>query len=81
MVDILIREQAIDQDREHLWTVGLANNNCIDYIELVSLGSKTRAVAEPMEIFNWALQKRSPKIIMVHNHPSGELSASKLDKI
>ena len=33
-----------------------------------------------MEVFSLALQKRAVKIMLVHNHPSGELKASEADK-
>jgi hypothetical protein len=32
MQTVLLREEAIDQDREHFWVVGLANNNRILFI-------------------------------------------------
>jgi len=32
-----------------------------------------------MDVFSFALQKRAVKIILVHNHPSGELEPSKWD--
>lgn len=80
MKEILLRDNEIDQDREHLWVAGFAANHILEYIELVSLGSQTKAIVEPMEVFSWALQKRCSKIIMVHNHPSGILSPSPNDK-
>jgi DNA repair protein RadC len=76
---ILLREDKIDQDREHFWIVGLANNNRILFIELISLGSVNASIAEPMDVFSFALQKRAVKIVLVHNHPSGELKPSAAD--
>lgn len=80
MQKILLREQKIDQNREHFWVIGLENNNRILFIELVSLGSINKSIVEPMEVFSFALQKRAVKIILCHNHPSGELNPSLLDK-
>ena len=60
--------------------VGLENNNRILFIELISLGSVNHTIAEPMEVFSLALQKRAVQIILVHNHPSGELLPSEPDK-
>ena len=77
---VLLREQKIDRNREHLWVIGLSADHTILLVELVSLGSVTRTIAEPMEIFSLALQKRSVKIILVHNHPSGSLKPSAADK-
>ena len=39
MQKILLREEKIDQNREHFWVVGLENNNRILFIELISLGT------------------------------------------
>ncbi len=79
MKHILLREKKIDRDKEHFWIVCLAQNNQILLIELISLGSVNRTVVEPMEVFSFALQKRAVKMILVHNHPSGELKPSPAD--
>ncbi len=79
MHDILMREKKIDRNKEHFWLVCLANNNQILMIELISLGSVKSTVVEPMDVFSFALQKRAVKLIMVHNHPSGELKPSRSD--
>lgn len=80
MLRILKRENKIDRDREHFWVIGLANNNRLLFIELVSKGTINQALVEPMEVFSFALQKRAVKIMLVHNHPSGELKPSDEDK-
>lgn len=78
--DILLREEKIDQEKEHFWMIGLANNNKILYIELVSLGSVNATTVEPMNVFRVAVLKGAIKVIMAHNHPSGELRPSPEDK-
>ena len=80
MQKVLLRENKIDQNREHFWVIGLENNSRILFIELISLGSVNKTLAEPMEVFSFALQKRAVKIILCHNHPSGELKPSDADK-
>lgn len=80
MQHVLLRENKIDQNREHFWVIGLENNNRILFIELISLGTVNKTLAEPMEVFSFALQKRAVKIILCHNHPSGELKPSDADK-
>jgi DNA repair protein RadC len=80
MQRILMRENKIDRDREHLWTISLDSANKILCIELVSIGSVKATVVEPMEVFSVPLQKRALKIIIIHNHPSGELKPSAADK-
>lgn len=80
MQGILLREEKIDQEKEHFWMIGLANNNRILYIELVSLGSVNAVTVEPMNVFRVAVLKGAVKAIIVHNHPSGELKPSDSDK-
>lgn len=80
MQKILLREDKIDQNREHFWVLGLEQNNRILFVELISLGSTRKTVVEPMEVFSLALQKRAVKLILCHNHPSGELKPSAEDQ-
>lgn len=80
MQRILLRENKIDQNREHFWVIGLEVNNRILFIELISLGTVNRTIAEPMEVFSLALQKRAVHVILCHNHPSGELQPSQEDR-
>ncbi len=80
MQQILLRENKIGRNKEHFWIVCLANNNRILLIELISLGTVNNTLVEPMEVFSFALQKRAVKLVLAHNHPSGELKPSMDDK-
>jgi len=79
MVRILNREDEIDRKKEHFWTVGLDSKNCIVYIELVSLGTLTTSIVHPRETFRLAIMKGVARLMMIHNHPSGDSSPSKND--
>lgn len=79
MQQILLRENKIDRNKEHFWTIGLDGVNRILYIELISLGSTTSVPAEPMQVFRIAVQKAALKMVLVHNHPSGDLRHSEAD--
>lgn len=80
MQRILLRENKIDRNREHFWTISLDNAHRVLNIELVSMGTINKTLVEPMEVFSVPLQKRAVKIILVHNHPSGEIIPSEADK-
>lgn len=80
MQRVLMRENKIERNKEHFWILGLAQNNRILYIELISLGTINKTLVEPMEVFSIALQKRTVKVILAHNHPSGAVKASDEDK-
>jgi DNA repair protein RadC len=79
MQQVLLRENKIDRNKEHFWTIGLDNANRILYIELVSLGGTTSAPAEPMQIYRVAILKGAVQMVLVHNHPSNEVKASRED--
>jgi len=80
MQDILLRENKLRRKQEYFWTIGLSTANRIEYIELVALGKINTVSVRPVELFSFAVQKRCDKLIMVHNHPSGQLTVSESDK-
>ena len=79
MRQILMRENKIGRAKEHFWVVGLNNGNRILFIELISLGSATSTIVNPPEVFRLAIYKLATQIILVHNHPSGNMKVSKND--
>jgi DNA repair protein RadC len=80
MKQILMRESKIERDFEHVYVVCLAANNTIINIELVSLGAINETVLKPMQVFRIALIKGAVRLILVHNHPHGDLKPSEGDK-
>jgi DNA repair protein RadC len=80
MQDILLRENKIGRSKEHCWVVCLSRSNRILLIELISLGTSKSTVIDPTEVFSFALQKRASQVILVHNHPGGELRPSPGDQ-
>jgi DNA repair protein RadC len=80
MREILLRENKIGRAQEHFWMVGLNQVNKILYIELISLGASNWATIQPRDAFRLAIHKLAVRVILVHNHPSGELEPSEMDK-
>lgn len=80
MQQILLRENKLSRQKEHLWVVGLNTVNVIQYIELVSLGAIDATIVTPLEVYSLAVLKKVKQIIVVHNHPSGDLRPSPEDK-
>jgi DNA repair protein RadC len=79
MQQILKREHKIDRTKEHFWTISLNIAQKILSIELVTMGSSHAVVTEPTEVFSIPLQKKAYSIILIHNHPSGNLMPSAKD--
>lgn len=80
MQRILLRDNKIDQDKEHFWIVGMNQAGLILYIELVSLGGTKSTIVEPMKVFRVAVMKNATRVIAVHNHPAGSMTPSTNDK-
>lgn len=80
MERIFKRESKVDRKKEHFWTISLDNACRIVNIELVSLGTVNATLVEPMEVYSIPLQKKAVSIVLVHNHPSGQLKPSEKDQ-
>lgn len=79
MQAVLKRENKLSRQKEHFWVIGLTTANVISFIELVALGSLNKATVEPLDVFHLASSKNLRKILLVHNHPSGNLTPSAED--
>ncbi len=79
MQKALKHKDKISQDKEHLWLMLLDNSLQIKSLELLSIGTIKEVLSNPMEIFSIAFQKRAVKLILIHNHPSGNLLPSAED--
>lgn len=80
MQQVLKRENKLGRSQEHFWVVGLNNANKILFIELVALGRQNRVTANPPDVFRMAIYKLAIRLILVHNHPSGQMLPSTADK-
>jgi DNA repair protein RadC len=79
MLTILEREDKPDLTKEHLWVIALSVRNLILNIELVSVGSSYFTAVDPKEIMSVPSQKKAAGIVMIHNHPCGEMKPSAHD--
>ena len=73
------RHKEVEILKEHFWTIALNTSSKILSIELVSIGSNTRTIAAPQEIFRVPLYKSANHVVLIHNHPSGVLKPSDSD--
>ncbi|MGB7512435.1 MAG: DNA repair protein RadC [Pelodictyon phaeoclathratiforme] len=69
-----------DETKEHLFVLHLNTKNQIIKTELVSVGTLNAALIHPREVFKSAIKESSHAIILVHNHPSGDVEPSNADK-
>lgn len=78
VADILVPELRYEK-REIAKVIILNNKNVILKIKDISLGGANFAYIEPKDVLTEAIKMQAPKIILVHNHPSGDPSPSKGD--
>jgi DNA repair protein RadC len=69
----------LDAHREEFWTILLNRANEVIRVERISEGGLTGTVADPKLIFKTALDHLASALILIHNHPSGNLKPSQAD--
>ena len=67
------------EKREKAKLILLNSKNIILKIKDISYGGTNFAMIEPKEILNEAIKIGAPKMLLVHNHPSGDTTPSKSD--
>lgn len=65
--------------QEHLMMLMLDSKNQLMGERLISKGTANASLAEPRDIFGEALRMGAVFIILIHNHPSGDVTPSKAD--
>lgn len=69
-----------DETKEHLFVLHLNTRNQVVKNELVSVGTLNASLIHPREVFKAAIRESSHAIILVHNHPSGDVEPSNADR-
>jgi DNA repair protein RadC len=75
----LLKADLLDIAHEEFWIILLNRANRVIKKSQVSQGGVSGTVADPKIIFKLALEELASGIILAHNHPSGNLTASQAD--
>lgn len=75
----LIKGELMDLPHEEFWVILLNRAHRLIRKKRVSEGGVSGTVADPKIIFKLALEELASGIIVVHNHPSGNLAPSQND--
>jgi DNA repair protein RadC len=75
----LLKPTLMDVPHEEFWVLLLNRANRVIKSMQVSQGGVSGTVADPRIIFKSALEELASGIILAHNHPSGNLTASQAD--
>lgn len=72
--------EKIKNKKQEIFHVLILNSkNSVVGEELISKGTLEAALIDPREIFKFAIKNSASRIIIVHNHPSGDSEPSKED--
>lgn len=78
VANLLMPEMRYEK-RENAKVILLNSKNIVQKIINISLGGANFACLEPKDVLSEAIKIGAPKIILVHNHPSGDSTPSKSD--
>lgn len=68
-----------NETKEHFYCVHLDTKNKTLAVDLVSMGSLSTSIVHPREVFKAALLSSAARVVLVHNHPSGNTIPSAED--
>lgn len=75
----LVRNELSLENKEVLKLILLNNQNYIIRIKTIAVGSESNIIINIKQILNEVIRAMCPKVILVHNHPSGSSRPSKCD--
>jgi DNA repair protein RadC len=75
----LVKKFLEDKDREHFIVVTLDTKNQPVSINVCHIGSLNASLVSPREVMKSAILSSAASIMVAHNHPSGETTASRED--
>lgn len=76
----LMKPDLLDEQVEHFYLILLNRSNHVIKKQLISQGGTVGTVVDSKIVFKIALEYLAQSIILVHNHPSGNLRPSDQDK-
>lgn len=74
-----IHEQFIDLSTEEFWVIYLNRRNQVMHKANISKGGVSGTIVDARIIFSHAINQLASSLILVHNHPSGNLKPSEAD--
>ena len=77
-VNLIIREFR-DLDREVFMVMNLTCHMQVINLDICSVGTLTYTVVHPRDIFKTSILSNAANVMLIHNHPSGELEPSRED--
>jgi len=77
--NVVTKTDWYDPEKEAMIVLSLSKRLEMKAWHLVSVGTQDECICHPRDVFRPAILAAANRIIMVHNHPSGNPSPSRLD--
>ncbi len=74
-----IKDELENEKRELLVAIMLDVKGCVICKKIVTIGTLSRTLIHPREVFYFAIRHNAASLILAHNHPSGDPTPSKDD--
>ena len=75
----LLKDELEYQKQEHFMVILLNTKGEVMQTEVVAIGTLSRALVHPRDVFQPAIRHKAASLLLVHNHPSGDPTPSKED--
>ncbi len=75
----LMQPKLLDKKTEMFWAIYLNRAHTVIKIQQISQGGVSGTLVDPKLVFKHALDHLASALILVHNHPSGQLKPSEAD--
>ena len=76
----LFHKRLRDKKQEHFYLIMLDTKNNIIGEQLLSKGILDASIIDPREVFKPSIRNSASRVILIHNHPSGDSSPSSEDE-
>jgi len=75
----LVKSRLKGKKKEHFLALLLNTRNQLIKVSEISVGSLDTSIVHPREVFKEAISASAASVVFVHNHPSGDCTASEDD--
>ena len=75
----IAQKMLLDKFKEHFIVILTDSRRQLISAEIVSIGTLDASLVHPREVFRPAIVKHCSSILILHNHPSGEIDPSEQD--
>lgn len=75
----VVGELLCEMDREMMCVINLKTDGTPINCNFASMGAINKTITEPRELYKSAILSNAAEMLLVHNHPSGNLEPSKDD--